>query len=509
MRRDPNRRLTLLRDEGGSAMIAVIGVMAVLALITVGVTASSVHSIGYTSATRAGVQSVAAADSGISYARAQLAAASLDTSCAPTFTAPLGSGVDFTVAVSYSVDASGNSFTAGCPGVNPVQRIKLTSLGEAAAPGVAGQSSGDQQNVEAIFAVDTSTSTVPGSGAAIYAYSASGFVGSGHLISVDGSKATVHIKEGNVSCTGAAGVPDSFVVENGSITVSNSCSVTGDVWARDGITVSGAVTVGGSAHASSLKLTGSAKVLGTAWITGGVDFAWSTSVQGRVTAKSIVSPNPSGNMPGGYNLIPTGPPAEVMPAVADWADFDYVPADWDGFAHLTLTDCSVAGLQTAINALAAGQGAIDARGCAGGLAIGGSSNVQLKNDVAIFANAYTLSNSGRFTSSDDHKLWLITPDAVADGVPSCPTGGKFEIKGAATIQNTIDLMIYTPCKVSITNSVTFHGQVFSGEAAISGAATMHFVPVGLPGVDLSTGESTVIGGTTGPTLGTLLSIRDA
>jgi hypothetical protein len=55
--------------------------------------------------------------------------------------------------------------------------------------------------------------------------------------------------------------------------------------------------------------------------------------------------------------------------------------------------------------------------------------------------------------------------------------------------------MYTPCKVVLSSSTKFTGQVFSGKAGIDGGATLTYTAVGLPGYNLDTGLSTTVSAT--------------
>lgn len=507
MRSDPNPRRPMLQDDRGSVMVPVIGLMAVLAIVTVVITGSVVQSLGLTSATRASVQSTAAAESGINYARAQLSAGTVADVCSPVITAPPGLGTDFTVSVSYSPDLAGDTFIDGCPGANPVQRLKLTSVGTAAASGVAGVSSGDEQAVEAIFAVTQSSGPITGSGAAIYAFSSGGFGNTGQLVSVDGSEATVHIKTGDVSCDNSAGVPDGFVVQNGGIEVNNTCNITGDLWARDYVRISNSVVVGGNVYGSSLRMSNTSRVLGTAWILGHSELRNSSKVMGLLTTKTIDAS--ASATPGGRDVRnPNTPESKTMPTVADWVDFGYNMADWPGYTEYVLSNCSAAGLQIAVDALAGGPGVINALGCSE-VSLSNTFELKLKNDVAIFGTRFSFNNQAKITTPVDRRLWLISPDPVADGVPTTTNCGPLSINNSFSFTPTVKVMVYTPCRVEFNNSISMYGQVFSGTASLNNSTTMYFVPVGLPGVDLATGgEATAPTGPPAGQLGALQAIRD-
>lgn len=476
------RRLTAARDERGSAMVAVIGVVLITLIVTTVIAASVIQAIGFSTATRANVQSQAAAEAGLAVAQASL----LRGECTTGIYSSTGDP-SYYVEIRYT---KGGVEQIGCPEEGS-SRVDIVANGDATHPGQ-GVTYGDESNVTASYV--STGSSVPGSGAAIYAYSATGFGGSGSLVSMTGDEATVHIKDGSVSCDGASSVPDSFVIANGGLTATGSCNINGSVWASGKVKLTGSLSVGGEVVASDLEMTGSSRVGGTAWITGHTEMAWSTRVGGHLTTKTFDGKNPPGNTPAGRTVIASGPPVKPLPTVADWIDFPYDPSMWPGFAVQTISgNCSNSGafnmIQNAVNAMAGGPGILDARGCTGPFKPSQYQTLKLKGDLAIFAYDFELGNSFKIDADDDYKLWLITPDEVADGVPTCPSGSEMHLSGTfANSPSTIGL-IYTPCKATIGASNLWYGQVFAGQTSVSGAASIHFAPVGLPGYDLATGGS--------------------
>lgn len=477
-----NEEFPRSRDDSGSAMVAVIGVLLVSLVVTTVIAASVVQALGFSTATRANVQSQAAAEAGLAVAQASLLRDECTTGIYESTADPV-----YYVEVKYTM---GGVETVGCP-VDGASRVTITAGGEAASPGI-GPSFGNEATVQATYV--STGSSVPGSGAAIYAYSATGFGGSGSLVSLTGDEATVHIKDGSVNCDGASAVPDSFVIANGGLTATGSCNINGSVWASGKVKLTGALKVGGEIVASDLEMTGSSRVEGTAWITGHTQMAWSTRVGGHLTTKTFDGANPSGNAPAGYTVIAAGPPAKPLPTVADWIDFPYDPSMWPGFSVATISgNCSDGNafnkIQAAVDSLAGGPGILDARGCTGDFKPSQYQTLMLKGDLAIFAHQFDLGNSFKIDANDNYNLWLISPDEVADGVPTCPPGGKMALSG--TFSNSVNTtgLIYTPCKAIVGNSNHWYGQIFAGQTSVNGAASMYFSPVGLPGYDLATGTS--------------------
>lgn len=531
------RRRSSSNDEG-SALIAAIGVMAVALIVSIAVASVTLSSLGYTSATRNGVQAQAAAEAGIDYAEASMAkspcSAAYDSVTTPRFS----------VKVSYSVQAAEGTWVDGCAGPG-AKRIRLVSTGTAESPAATGNESGDSRKVEATYLVPVSGSAPAASGPAIYAYSGTGFNGSGQILPVNGSSPSVLLRHEGAECSGGSKVTADLVAAEGDITISGSCQVSGSVWAGGKLTTSGSVKIGGhatsrSTSTGSMSLTG-VTVAGDAWAAGPMSMSQST-VEGRATASAIAlsggkikgdawaagaatygeGSSIGGHLTaqstdrlsaaiGGTTIKPagpgSGPAAGPTPVVADWVDFNYDKAAWVGFNELAITgNCDWTKFSDAAAALASGPGIIDAQGCTGPVKISDYQKLELGNDLAIIANSFDLGGSAGFTSASAHKLWLITPDTVADGKPTCPTGGYFTVGGAFSLSSTLHAMIYSPCLVNITSGIDWYGQVFSGTVKIDGAAKLHYVAIGLPGVNLSDGTVTVPGGA--GALAARISIRD-
>jgi hypothetical protein len=508
------RRAWLRRDESGSALVAVIGVFAVMAVVGLTLAAGTINAVSFTSGTRAAVQAQASAEAGLDVAAAGL----MRGQC------PISSpaGANFTLAMSYSMQLTGEVWSPGCPPVAAL-RVKVKSTGSASADGVAGNASGNTRRVEAIYAAPVSFSGIAKTGPAIYAHSASGFTGSGRLLPVEGSAPSVQVKTGDVACSGASTIPYNLVVAGGAVAISASCSVTGDVWARGTATLSGDVAVGGNVTAGGLSLTGSSRIGGSAWssgpatmdgttrITGNLSGtslnmtgawvrgnAWlsgaasttsASKIDGLLTARSLTG---AGTTSGGRNIIAAGPgpgPAPApMPLVPGWVDFDYVKADWVGFNERVVSgNCDFTVLQDAATALAAGPGIVDARGCSNVITVSNYQKLALGHNLVIVAKSFNLAGSSGFTASEPRSLWLITEDTVKNGLPTCASGAEFTVGGAFTLSPEITTMVYSPCAVKITSGISWRGQIYGGAATVDGSAQMQYSPVGLPRMDLTNG----------------------
>lgn len=464
------------RDECGVALAAVIGVMAVCLIFATIIMTSVVGAFGSSSALRAGTQSQAAADSGISKARAGLyIAAGLAGSCGSQ---PIPGTYKSTVAPVYSASIeydTGAGWTSGCP-TTSAKQIRITSSGSAASAGVMNASSGDASKVEAIF--NYLTPGVDPSGVAMYLYKGAVIQANSNLDLTEASGAGLVVKNGNFLCDKNNGVINSSVVINGDLTLSGKCSINGNAW------VSGGATLG----------------------TGSV-------VSGDLSS-SIVTPNPPG-----AHVVGTYTPSGVLPDLPpDWVDVGYVPTDWvdpsgvpyevrtvTSASQCTLPDGNLGGTITKKPVI------MNMLGCAAGPTASNNTTVKLTSDVVIFAKQFTFTNSLKFqSSSGPWRVWFITPDTVVNGVPDCPSAlatGDFKVINNLEITSPVGAMLYTPCAFDAKNGFEWHGQIYAGKYSyIQNNPKFTFVSMGLAGVDLDAGTPAPVITSAQP--GTLISQRD-
>jgi hypothetical protein len=114
------------------------------------------------------------------------------------------------------------------------------------------------------------------------------------------------------------------------------------------------------------------------------------------------------------------------------------------------------------------------------------------------------SNSGAH-----RKLWFITPDqgATNNHAPDCPTNGSFSMGNSVTVGAYVDALIYSPCV--ITNAANeWQGQIYAAGSKTSNAFTLNYVPIGIPGVNMSLGQPNPPPSQITGTIGSRTSIRN-
>jgi hypothetical protein len=436
--------------------------MSVLAIISVTVLSSTMNALGTTTSTRASMQARAAAEAGIDVATAGLQTTGSCTNVTGVYSSAVEP--EFEAVIAYD---EGAGWVNGCPTFDSVL-VRVTSTGAASSKGVAGATAGDEVTLEAVFNYDDIIVQVPIVGSAVYAHTIVGVLKKFELKSAGNSVATsVTIKNGDVSCSNNAKIGGDLILGDGNANL-NMC------------TVDGSVAVNGNVTANSSHIGGDLRATGT--VTKSAD----TTVGGTVAAGSAT----------GLRPIPTW--SDVPSAPAHWTAAGYTVVDWTGPCTITDSTAEWANLtnyttKTAINFLAA---------CPSSPVITNNNvgaTVSLKTDLVFIAEEFTF-NKLRFRSSsttEERKLAFIVPDdetAPADTPTCAPPAG---MTGNITLTNETDFgpliaaMVYTPCKV-ISDRGGFRGQMYGGEVEFGQQASLTFVQVGIPGVDLTRGLTTPV-----------------
>lgn len=272
----------LRREEHGAGMAAVVGLMAVSLLTTSLVATSVVTATEYTSVTRAGVQSQAAAEAGIAAARAGL----LNGTCSAHGSAYASAANSVPEYLATIWIPSGSAWVRGCP-TGTATQVRILSTGYAANEGALGSDGRDETSLEVVLSAISVPSTIEATGPAIYAYNSQGFGGGGKLVTIGGTDTSIMIKEGDVDCTGGAAGDADIVVNNGNLKVSGGCVITGNAYASGRITLPGGPNIGGNAVANALTITGGSKVLGSVWVNQDVTLSGGVAIDGNVTASTM------------------------------------------------------------------------------------------------------------------------------------------------------------------------------------------------------------------------------
>jgi len=523
--------------ERGSAIIGVLGVMGVSIVIAVTTTTASLHALGITTSTRASVEAEAAAEAGVDFAASQLAT----SVCQPTYassTAPL-----FSVVVSYSNLATSpgttdSSWVNGCPTSTSAQRIKVISTGTASTLGVAGNSTGNNRRVEAIYPYTPSPPayTITPSGPATYSYLQQDSTINNLTITQAGTaRPSVVYLSGSATCTSGSQITGDVVLGGGGLAVTSGCTINGDLSTSGVVSIqSGEVT--GNVNAADVQSGTSVTLATPGIIDGNIFAAGPVSIAGKVGGNVVAGPitgtstfsNKSsvggsvvsagtviasaGSIKGTITQNKAGIVTPTVPFAPQWVDYPYSPNDWVApsgslFSVTTMTSCTSTALSTALATLAGSvtPRILDTRVC-GSVTDFTGYNMTLTGDSVILANGINFrSNNIQASSAPDKRLWIIIPDNVADRQPTCPTGSSANIGNSVVIGPHVASMIYSPCAIS-NGGDTWTGQMYSSSIGTSTNFVLNFSQIGLPTVNLSTGQYLAPTGT--GVLGDRISIRD-
>ena len=503
------RRASSRTDDRGNAMIAVIGLLAVTSMITLTVTGATVQALGYTSLTRAGVQSNAAAESGVDAMIAALfandcpATGELEATQGaidPSITGPAASAPFFVATVAYRISTAA-AWTPGCP-IDAATQIRIQSTGFATDEGVADSASGgDASAVQAVYGWTPGANSAAVTGAAVFSYGTPGLANSLELLSFNGNSANIIIAEGDVVCSNSVFVEGDIVAAGGNITLDNTCSAGGKVWASGTVTLQGNKTIGGDVIAAGTGLTRidpQTQIGGGIYARGEID-SWgqrcSTGDTGWDAAGDACSAaKMTGADPVFYNRADVVAPTKPL-----WVDVNFVAADWvsRGWTVSTYTGpCTIDNNGVKNSAVTAFSSyttptVIDMRGCSSvTISTSAKLTVTMKTDLTFIMPKTVNIEDFTATSSTslDRALRFITPDTVADGVPTQTGCGKFDINNQNELEAPIAVMVYTPCPVTNSNQLTWRGQYYAGTVAFSNNSELTYVPIGIPGFDLGNGS---------------------
>jgi cytoskeletal protein CcmA (bactofilin family) len=512
------RRNRFESGERGSAIIAVIGIAAVI-MMFVGVSGSLlVGAMHFTDTTRAGVQAQAAAAAGIVVAQADL----MNGVCTAPYTSSASPA--YTVTVSYQLpDISGTTWYPGCPTNNSdLKLVKIVSVGSGTAFAPI------TKTVETIFNYVPAVLPQPvqGTGPGVYGYQVLDPTITNLTIKQQGSsKPGIMFANGSMSCQSGGYIQGTVILGGGSYSTTSACTINGDVYASNTVSIGNNSSILGNVIADGVnggysvtlakgssvqgyivsegpdsigdKVGGSitaGPVTGTTVIKG--------AVGGSIVSAGAVSVGSGGSVAGSIKQNQGGMSAPVLPVtVPPWVDFAYNPAAWVDttgafYTVVNASDCA-SDVAAKINA-ATGPTIVNAlggSGCNGGAVSLSGLNLTLKADVALFANSYQL-KSQTITSSTpavaaSRRLWMITPDAVlGNQVPDCPAGAvKSQVNNQVVTDSSVDMLLYSPCGLGSTGS-SLWGQVYTSDVKFDNSFTLNFVPVGLPGWNLDTGLPT-------------------
>ncbi len=288
--------------EKGSALLVVVGVMALGLLISVLLASSLTATFTYTSTTKAGIQAQTAAESGVA---AALVGLNTVGDCAAKGGVYASSGnPNFRATIWRSLD--GATWVKACPDLVSTQ-VRIISTGYAQGVAVGAANSQNQRIVESTYSFGTGGSGGNSPGAAMYVYAAGNLdtyqINSSGVIASD-----IAVTTGNFSCTGPTLIQGTVLVGQGSANLTNNCTIYNSVLASGSIvmtsnsqihgdaTSSGAGvsianvtdTIGGNVYANGAVST-NGSIVGNVEAVGSVTLVQGSSVGGNIKAGGVVS----------------------------------------------------------------------------------------------------------------------------------------------------------------------------------------------------------------------------
>ncbi len=502
------RRASTRPDERGNAMIAVVGLLAVTSMITLTITGATVQALGYSSLSRAGVQSNAAADSGVDamlqamFANACPATGQLTRTQGavdPSLTGTAATAPFFTATIAQRISTAA-AWTPGCP-VGATTQIRIQSTGFAADPGVAqSASSGDSSAVQAVYAWTPGANTAAVTGAAVFSYGTPGLANSLELLSFNGNSANVIVAEGNILCSNSVYVQGDIVAANGNIQLDNTCSAGGDVWASGTVALNGNKTIGGDVIAAGTGLTRidpNTRIAGGIYARGEID-SWGQRCTTGATGWDAAGDACSVARTTGANPVFAFRADVAAPTRPAWVDVNFVSANWvsRGWTVRTYTGPCTIDNRTKTNAQVLAFSTyttptvIDMRGCSAvDISTSAKLTITMRTDLT-FIMPRTL-GIGDLTATSvgtvDRALRFIQPDTVADGRPTATGCGSVNINNQNDLEAPIAVIVYSPCTVNNSNQLTWRGQYYAANVTFSNNSELTYVPIGIPGFDLGNG----------------------
>jgi len=508
-------------------MVLTLAVLILTAMMTTTIVASSILTVKHTTATRANVEAVAAAEAG-----AQLVAKGLiggTITCAGTYSSPAGSTPEYQVTVDYVArGAAANAWTNGCPPAD-VAALRVRSTGVAQAKGVGG-STRDVAQAEILFDrpnpiprftkalfgdvnmnINTALTVTPSDGDLFtngnYTCSSNSVIGGSIYVrgnatfssapcTVDGSV----IVEGNFTCGGGLTIGGDLFVQGTVLLSSATCRINGNVWSgswtripNGGTPIGGDLTVRGNLELSGLPtIAGATKVRGT--LAPGQAY-WASqflaAYPGTTQNDTTVGYPPT--IPASDdNIFPKVPRNDPM--FSGWTNGNWVSAinnirssgpascdamTWGSYAPLVINT------NTVFDTIAQ---------CGNERHLGANLTIRLNADAVIFAPSFKVGGNVRVESGDgqEHTLYLVVPWPA--GQVNCNgSGGNFRFEyGSWTQDSRSKVLIYTPNKIEVAFAPQIRGQLYSCSIDANTAFSVQYAPAGtavadntLEGLDLT------------------------
>ncbi len=483
------------RGEEGQALVMVIGMMLIMGILLMVMISSAVFGVGFTSQTRASVQSRAAAEAGIDAVAVKI----MNGECS---TIANGSGVFSQTSSApafegkvYRQATEGGSFTAGCPDETD-HAFKIESTGYAQLPGGLGFDNGDSESLEALW---VRAETPPRFNEAIRGDTGIYFNSNTIVVApqVDGDLYT----RGDVTCASGMRVEGTVVAEGNMTWTGSNCIVEGDVYVQKDLiypvgpygtpSVGGDVVVLGNIKSGEWQTVGnfqqvnSGQYINTAGTVkaGGLIHAY-CSYAGHATNTNWTGYNgyvAPGQCAGGGTRVTMRVPGLSIPDPAAFERFDKTTEPWASWPAKAWNDPTFPGntVSGGTCGSATNGGAvmnvtantkIDTTAACSSLTLGdwGGLTINLSADLVVYVNRLSQNGNVTINSADGemHSVYFVHP--APPTFVKCPNPGatvsdKITFSSGTWNQHAkTAVMFYTTEKINVGRSnFKLGGQLYS------------------------------------------------
>lgn len=482
------------RQDDGVAIVAAVSVAMIVGMLALAIVAVAVYETRATGRDRARSVAVAGAEARVDHLIASIQATAPGSLPCGQLTDSLtlaADSVDRTATVTY-YDAAGAEVPCGSLATT---RLAQASIRATADTGPIVGTQPAERTVETLVRLTPSFGNDLDK--AIFGNSGVRLANQANIYGQNGQPDADVYTNGDVYCSNNQHFFGSLIAQ-GQIRLENTCTIEVDAHARTGITATNpGVTINGRALVSSGNIS-----LGPAKL--GQQARASGSVSGNVCGTS-------GKCIGGQSV--PAPATASFPILnwnattqSEWAANGYTTVvtfprtgfacGWYNGPNLVGRD----GKSTSLNGKADGVGAwmyanawkltgptILVSTCTDKVTLQGV-DVAMNDNLAIFSKGgMTFSNQTQIyaTTSIHRNLYLIQPYDSVSTPGSC--GDGISLDNQVRVQNTVDVLMYSPCSIRKANNTEHYGQIYAGgTATIDNRLEMYYQPLPVWGVQSAT-----------------------
>lgn len=467
------------RDQGVALVVALL-IVAIVFVFTTAMLADAFHNVVGSAEARARLAAINAAEAGVAWYANALESSSLSELKA----SPWEKDSDNTFKVlatplkalpgtaEYNLSAT---YSCSVPYCSDPQLFNFSTLQDAVAPAqmrvvllATGTSLGVSRTMRAEMIISPSRATLKG------AYGGMFLCELGNRFTVTGTNADIYLQGGSGGCktdrllitSGQFTTSGSVYVQNGSVCATSTTFIGGTLWANDFVRLGGPNATPCDPGLEEGK-SGEGGPCGS---------SAQVVICGDVVSRTSVNLKKGSVVVGQKQVCSTCPvPTYTFPPISttDWKKaFDDAP--WVSKGSLpTASDFSKAGAPSSPTAF------IPTAACTTPQTLDVKNTLYLKSDVALVANCgYTFDNRIEFRKAPNAPrtptLYLITGDA-GTGIAACSSkqyDTAFKQNFSAT---EINVYVYTPCRLSLTNQTNLTGQLLARQLYAQGRTTINAV----------------------------------